>query len=256
MKLDTQQTTCKKWQFGSHYFDSRTIDTLSVAFKRHGYVRLPNFFKAPTFIDIKNELNRLAAFALSRDLTMEEFKTPRIMHTLAGQQIKSLSPFFVDLYHDPVLRKIVSGIVGQPVHDSHDETEWTVGTVLKGEGQTHGFHLDDPPIALIIIVEAPPQQLGGVLEMITDWQEIATIFDTAPDGEVGPIVQKLRGLGMIQTKVHQATDAYLLRADRCLHAVAPLKGAKTRRAIVNMAFELSPNIIRQSKTADTLFAAN
>lgn len=256
MKYAAINNSTQKFNFGRSFTDSKKLKALHLAFKHTGYAKLAGLFDDVTFSQIRKELKRLAIFAIARHFTMGGFETPRYMTTLGGQEIKKHSTLLSALYSDVYLRRILSRIVGHTLFDNLDKNEWTVGTYLKGDGQTHGFHIDDPPVALIIIVEAPPQEFGGVLEMVPEWPKISEIYNRSPEFEVGPVVEELRDLGLVQTKTHATSDAYLLRADRCLHAVAPLNGANTRRTIVNMAFELAPNVIRRSSTAAALFEVN
>jgi hypothetical protein len=246
----------QKFGFGRSFTDQKKLQALSLTFRSTGYVKLPGLFDAKTFARIWKEITQLAVFARARNLIMSDSKTPRFMTTLGGKEIKKHSTLLRALYLDIHLRLILSTIVGHQLFDSLDGTEWCVGTFLNGEGQTHGFHLDDPPIALIVIGEAPPPEFGGVLEMIPQWREISEVFQRDPESSVGSLVEKLRDLGLVQTKIHRASDAYLLRADRCLHSVAPLRGINTRRTILNMAFELAPNVVRESKSASELFDGN
>ncbi len=253
MRTEKQNEGDKQFNFGADYFDSKVVNSLHLAFSRYGYVKLAGLIAPPTFNLLKKEVQRLSAMATQRNFVMSGYETPRVMTTLGGREIGEVSGLLRDFYGNPELRSILSGIVGSYLFDNHDENEWMVSTWLNGEGQTHGHHLDDPPIALIVILETPAPELGGFLEVVTDWHEIAHIFEREPEENVLPLVNKLKALNLVQVKTHVTGDAYLLRADRCLHAVAPLRGAETKRSILNIAFELEPNIVRHSLTAAALF---
>jgi len=253
MKTVKANNVNNSFKFGANYFDSKMIDSLHLSFGRNGYVKLPGLIALPTFNLLKAEVQRLSGIAIERNFVMQGYESPRIMTTLGGQQIAENSELLKNFYGNQKLRSVLSGIVGSPLFDCPDVNEWCVSTWLNGEGQTHGHHLDDPPIALIVIIEAPPPELGGFLEVVTDWREIARIFEQDPERNVLPLVNKLRNINLVQVKTHITGDAYLLRADQCLHAVAPLRGRETKRSILNMAFELEPNIARRSETAAALF---
>jgi hypothetical protein len=253
MKTNHERNYDKRFLFGANYFDPKVIDSLHLNFSRHGYVRLAGLIEQTTFDLLKSEIERVSAWAKAMDFNMPSYETLRLMTTLGGKIITKESPLLADFYENPELRRILSGITGGSLYNNNDENEWCVATYLNGERQTHGFHLDDPPIALIVIIKTPPPEFGGYLEMITDWREIARIYDRDPERDVLPLVEEMRKLNLIQTKMHVTGDAYLLRADQCLHAVAPLRGKNVSRSILNMAFELEPNVVRQSRTAAALF---
>lgn len=253
METKRQNKNNKNFEFGVDYFNPKIINSLHLSFGRNGYVKLPGLISLSTFNFLKIEVQRLSEIARERNFIMPGYESPRVMTTLGGKQIRENSDLLKGFYGNQELRSILSRIVGSQLFDCLDETEWCVSTWLNGEGQTHGYHLDDPPIALIVIIQAPPPEFGGYLEMVTDWREIAHIFDQDPEINVLPLVKKLRNLNLVQVKTHITGDAYLLRADQCLHAVAPLRGRETKRSILNMAFELEPNIVRRSETAAALF---
>jgi len=253
MKTEKQDNYNNSFMFGANYFDSKIINSLHLSFGRHGYVKLQGLLESQTFDLLKNEVQRLSGIAKERNFMMPGYESPRVMTTLGGRQIKESSYLLKSFYDNQQLRSILSGIVGNQLFDCPDENEWCVSTWLNGEGQTHGHHLDDPPIALIVIIESPSPEQGGSLEVITDWREIARIFEQDPEINVLPLVNKLRNFNLVQIKSHITGDAYLLRADQCLHAVAPLRGREAKRSILNMAFDLEPNIVRRSETAAALF---
>lgn len=253
MKTEKQNYNDAPLRFGANYFDFKIINSLHLSFGRNGYVKLPGLIVPSTFNLLRTEVQRLSGIAKERNFVMPGYESPRVMTTLGGKQIKENSELLKNFYSNQELRSILSGIVGSQLFDSHDEKEWCVSNWLNGEGQTHGHHLDDPPIALIVVIQAPPPELGGELEVVTDWREVARIFGHDPERNVLSLVDKLRTFNLVQVKTHITGDAYLLRADQCLHAVAPLRGREARRSILNMAFELEPNIVRCSKTADALY---
>lgn len=253
MKTEKQSNDHNPFEFGANYFDTKIINSLHLSFGRFGYVKLPKLIAPVTFNLLKTEVQRLSGIAKKRNFVMPGYESPRVMTTLGGKQIKENSALLKSFYGNQELRSVLSEIVGSQLFDCPDENEWCVSTWLNGEGQTHGHHLDDPPIALIVIIEAPPPELGGFLEVVTDWHKIARVFEQDPETNVLPLVNKLRNINLVQIKTHITGDAYLLRADQCLHAVAPLRGRETKRSILNMAFELEPNIVRRSETAAALF---
>lgn len=73
-------------------------------------------------------------------------------------------------------------------------------------------------------------------------------------GDINSLVALCRDAGIVREKTHAASDGYLLRADLFMHRVAPLRRQSARRTLLNMAFELSPDLHRKGMTADLLYA--
>lgn len=225
----------------------------SLAFAREGYVRLPRSFFASVFAELQSEAMRLREHAKTRDFIMPGYETLRRMSTLGGKDILRLSPMLVDFYHNPEIRTLLSNICGQEVFACHDENEWQVINWLEGPGETHGWHLDDPPLALVIFIETPSGSDGGALEFINGWRQLCAVFGSDPERNATILIERCRAAGLITAKVHATGDAYLMRADQCLHRAAPLIATGARRSVINLAFELQPDVRRTGVTASLLY---
>lgn len=223
---------------------------LSLAVDR--YVKLPGLFSGDVLGALKGELEALQEDSKNKNFTMPGYETPRIMTTLSGQVIRSKSDLLKAIYKDTELRKLIDTLVGRPVYDCLDVNEWMIATILNAPGNTHGWHLDDPPLAMVVFVDAPTADDGGLVEFIRDWPRLCAEIGVDPNGEVNSIVEQCRAAGLIEQKHHSAGDAYLFRADECLHRVTPLLRAGARRAILNLTFELVPNVYRQGYTVGLL----
>jgi hypothetical protein len=112
---------------------------------------------------------------------------------------------------------------------------------LTFQGATHGWHLDDPSYALVIITETTEGESGGRLEYIKDWRRICEQRGVSAEESVDDTVGHCRSQQLIRTHRHEAGDAYLLRADQCLHRVTELTSTQGRRVVINIAFEATPN---------------
>lgn len=223
-------------------------------FARNDYVALPGLFSAPlAFATLKAEVERLGQFAAKKNFVMSGYNTPRVMATVGGRAIRRESSLLTEMYAEADLNLLVSRIAGRQVYPCNDQNEWMVINRLEGQGKTHGWHLDDPAYAMVIFVEAPAPGQGGEAEFIPDWRRLCGRLGENPEGDVEAAVAGCRELGLIQSKSHAAGDAYLLRADRCLHRVAPLTAEGARRVIVNMAFEANPDTYRRGITAAYLY---
>lgn len=230
------------------------LNALRLAFARDQYVALPGLFSAPrTFAPLAAEVARLEQFASKKNFVMPEYNTPRLMATVGGRAIRRESPLLTGVYAAADLTALLSRIAGRQVHPCHDENEWAVINWLEGRGETHGWHLDDPAYALVIFVESPAPGEGGEVELIHGWRRLCRLLGKDPAGDVANGVAGCRELGLVRSKTHAAGDAYLLRADRCLHRVAPLRADRGRRIVLNFAFEVKPATYRRGLTAAYLY---
>lgn len=234
------------------YRKKDTVNELRLEFERREYVRFHNLFSDDAFALVKAEVDRLERFAKRRNFVMAPYQTPRIMKPLSGRVIMRESPLLGTLYVHHEIRSLVEAIVGAQVHTCLDETEWMVTNYLDQEGDTQGFHLDVPAYALILFLDSPSGNKGGLLEYVRYWPEISDAIGIEPKSRIDPlVVEHLRAAGLVQAKHHEPGDAYLLRADRCLHRVAPLT-ENARRVVLNMAFEATLDPVRDA-TAPTLY---
>jgi hypothetical protein len=173
------------------------------------------------------------------------------MSVIGGKVIKEHSNFLRAVYDSGELRSFISAVTGGPIYACTNPHEWAVINFLEDVGETHGWHLDDPPFALVVIVEAPPVSVGGLLEFVPGWVEHCEALQVSPEGDVSRPIAALGG-GSVRAVHHATGDAYLLRADRCLHRVAPLMVAGHRRIVINFAFEASADP-QYGKTATRLY---
>ena len=135
------------------------------------------------------------------------------------------------------LVSVIARVTGELVHRCTHPEELMVCNLLLAPGSTHGWHVDDPPYALVVVLEAPAPGAGGELQYIPGWADLHDRLGLDPSGPVDAGVAAARAEGRIRTIDHRAGDAYLLRADRCSHRVAPLRASGTRRVALNFAYE-------------------
>ena len=235
------------------YRERPTLETLRRSFEEDQYVLLPGFIGGELFELLREEVARLEDFSQPRNFTMPGYDTPRLMNTLGGQLIRRESRLLAHLYEQEELRDFVGRVVGKPVYDCHDPNEWMVATILQATGSTHGWHLDDPPVALVCFIESPAEGQGGLVEFVKDWRKLCEEIGADPDTQVDRTLRRHPGAGLVKAVHNRAGDAYLLRADLCLHRVTPLTVPGAKRVILNMAFEWSPDVWRKGLTAQILF---
>lgn len=235
-----------------HCREEQHIAELRRKFARDSYVRLPGFLRGEAFNFVKSEVDRLEARARDRCFEMNGYKTPRVMKALGGQEILGGSPLAY-IYLHYAIRQLIEEIVGTKVYTCQHPNEYMVVNYLLAPGATHGWHLDDPAYALVIFIDAPPPEAGGHLEYIKDWRQMCSDKGQDPEGDVNGLVAQLREQNLIKSMVHKTGDAYLMRANQCLHRVSEITAPGVRRVIINMAFEETPDPV-YGLTANLLYS--
>lgn len=233
-------------------FEPAALADMHEQFLRNGYVKLPGFLTRAALDFLCCELQRLEANAKRRVFEMPGYHSPRTLSVLGGRAIKEQSPFLYRLYHHSALRSCVEAIAGRPIYSCIHPEEFMVANFLQSSGDTHGWHLDDPPYALVIFAEAPAPDEGGEVEIIPNWTDLCRRKGREPDKDVSDLIDWARENGLIERFHHDAGDAYLLRADLNLHRVVPIKANGARRCVLNMAFQISPETV-YAGTADLLY---
>jgi len=254
MRADLSTTLGKQMEFclPEAYRQQLALDNLRLSLAVNRYVKLPGLFSGDPLTALRTELHAVERLAKARDFVMPGYQTPRFMTTVGGQVIKRESAMLRALYGHPDLRELIIRVVGKSVYDCLDVNEWMIATILNAPGNTHGWHLDDPPLAMVIFLDSPDAADGGLVEFIRDWPRLCNEIGADPQGDVNAIVKQCRAAGLIEQKHHSAGDAYLFRADECLHRVTPLRRGGVRRAILNLTFELNPNVNRRGLTVGLL----
>jgi hypothetical protein len=218
------------------YRDSRRLAGLSEMFLRDDYVRLPGLISEEVYPELLVEVLDLCGKGRHRNFSMPGYDTPRIMTTMGGRQIAETSPFVASLYVHHEIRQLINSLAGEQLYPCRHREEFMVLNHLAGINETHGWHLDDPSYALVIFFEAPAFDDGGLVEMIRPLNNLGE-FKRAPIKDSVLVAQRTDQVKQLH---HHARDAYLLRADICLHRVTPLSALSARRTALNLAFERTP----------------
>jgi hypothetical protein len=222
------------------YSELANCHKLQQTFARNGYVHLPQLLQAVPFSYLSGEMRALEAAGCDRSFTMPGYETPRVLRTVGGQVIMRTSPSVAALYFHRNLIDMLENVAGSCVFPCQHSEEFVVANFLTSMGSTHGWHLDDPPLALILFLETPDSSdQGGRLEYIPDWHDFCAEIQASPKEQVDATVAIARAAGLVRTASHKPGDAYLLRADRCLHRVTPLTASGSRRVVINMAYQVT-----------------
>ena len=233
------------------YRNQNTINELKATFKNQGYVTLPNFYNEDFFSILQGESTRMEAKRIERNFTMPGYNTPRHLSVIGGKLIFKNSLIFPMLYLNFEIRSMLSSIIGSELYSVNHEEEFMVINYLERKGGTHGWHVDDPRYALVIILQAPERSEGGYLEVIPDWKEYCASRGYDPITDTNMAVKEAYANNQVKKIFHNTGDCYLLNAGNCLHRVAPISG-ETRRIILNMAFD-DRVALEYGYTADVLY---
>ena len=238
---------------GNAYKDPDYLLMLRRSFLSDGYVALPDLITDTAFQALYSETERIYAAAKDRIFTMPGYDTPRVLRTLGGRQIVRLCPQLLSVYFHHEIHDLLVALTGSSIFGCEHPEEFFVANFLNRPGATHGWHLDDPPFALVLFFDAPPQFEGGLLEFVPNWHEFCRQHSFDPRQNVNEAVGRAREEGRIKVRHHNRKEGYLLRADQCLHQVTELLSENVRRTVINLAYQDQPSVPYE-QTADLLYA--
>lgn len=181
---------------------------------------------------MKQVVETLQEQAKRRDFAMECMGgTPRHMTTLGGLEIAESGPLIAKLYEHQSLLQRIGQQLEMEIRTADDPVERHVLNILHKRGDTHGLHVDDYPIALVMFLESPACTEGcGHLEYHP--------ADTP---------------GQVSSHGHAPGDAYLLRSDRFAHRVMPIHDGCTR-TVLNFAYGAEGVDVIPSPSASMLYS--
>lgn len=206
------------------------------AFRENGYVKLPDFLTPAAFDVVSSEVKRLHAARVRKDFVMPDYNTDRKMSVLSGKDVVRQSDVIASLYACQELRDWIKGLIGTPIHTVQHDDEFLVVNFLDGERDTHGWHLDDPRYALIIVIESPAPHIGGRIEYVPQWKRLAHEAGFEPYLDVERGAEMCRCKGLLRSDTLHSGDCYLLDAGEVLHRVSPMLAEGSRKAL-NLAFD-------------------
>ncbi|MGV9879646.1 HalD/BesD family halogenase [Streptomyces sp. NPDC003006] len=190
-------------------------------FAADGYLPLPALVPPEVLPVLDSEVRRLGKLAVRRDFSMECMdRSPRHMTTLGGNAIARDSELIPQLYRDEHLLDLLSRIAGLQAVPVSDPLERHVINSLHQQGDTHGAHTDDYPLALVLFTEAAADPAhGGLLEYAPHTVNLNILRTDAA-----------------RLAHHRPGDGYLLRSDTTAHRVTPLRRPGLRRTVLNFAY--------------------
>lgn len=218
------------------------IKKIAQRFQEDSYVKISGILPSVISTAVRAEVySLLEKYAGRKELFVKETdNTPRFMSTVRQVDIARNGKIIPLVYESELFLDFISQIVGEKAIFCPYEKEQYVISRMAEEGDTHGWHWDDYSYSLIWFMEAPPPELGGNLEFIPN-----TTWD-----KNNPRIDYYLKNYQVQTRHHSAGEAYLLKADTCLHRVSPLKENAAR---VMLAYTwASPSDIAKNISHETL----
>ncbi|WP_157790556.1 HalD/BesD family halogenase [Bradyrhizobium japonicum] len=217
-------------------------------FRETGFVRFERLLTDQAFYLVSERVVSLKPFARHQNFTMPGSYTPRIMATVGGTAIKNYAPYINGLYRHSSIIRMLNLITEREVYHCLHPEEFAVVNYQAGAGQTHGWHFDDPDLALVFIIRTPTGR-GGHLEIAyprdgSDWKGSRSDEALASEATLE---------GRVQIERFTRGDAYLLYASKLLHRVAPLEDGGERAAVC-MAFSFDREQVFGA-SADLLYGA-
>ena len=219
-----------------YHDNSKLLQQLRASFRSDGYIKLSGFLKTSVFRAVSAEAIRLHANRIRKDFVMSEFDTDRKMSIISGKDIIQQSDVIANLYACQQLRDWISSVAGVDIHTVTHDNEFLVLNFLDGVRDTHGWHLDDPRYALIVVVESPAADIGGQIQYVPNWKRLAQEEGFDPRNDVERGIDICKHKGKIFSDDLESNDCYLLDAAEVLHRVSPMSSDGKRKAL-NMAFD-------------------
>lgn len=229
------------------------ISEYSRAFEHDGYVRFDGFFNPDLLDFLRSQRPKIKDAGVRRNFMMEGANTERKLTVLGGDALADLSFVFPTLYFHHQIRDFIEKIVGASIHSVQHRQEFVVSNLLEDVGDTHGWHLDDPELALVVFLEKSADDEGGNLEYIGDWVARCRDWRVDPEDDIAGTLTRFAGSYSVVRDNHVTGDAYLLKASTHLHRVSPLARPGSTRWVLNMAFDRNADIVF-GHSASTLYS--
>jgi len=203
-------------------------DRLSAAFERDGWVALGPLVESGWEDRARAEARALIDGAARRcDITVSVTgDSPRRMELVGQAAIAAQGGLLPTLYASEATLALVCAVAGRVVTRCPYQPERFILSALSRPGDTHGWHWDDYPYALVWVLDAAAAGAGGVLEFVP-----RTVWDKR-DPQVAAFLRR----GPIGRAHVRSGEAYLLRSDTTLHRVSEILPGSGRRIAFAMAF--------------------
>ncbi|GHH04170.1 L-lysine 4-chlorinase BesD [Streptomyces rubradiris] len=210
-------------------------------YHRYGIVTVTDLIREDVRKNVRAEADRLLEkYAERRDLRLQTTGyTRRSMSVVQSETIAGNSELVTSIYANPELLGALERIAGEKLHPCPKADEEFLITRQERSGDTHGWHWGDFSFALIWVLQAPPIDIGGMLQCVphTEWDKS------------DPRIHQYLVDNPIHTYHFESGDVYFLRTDTTLHRTVPLR-EDTTRIILNMTWAGDRDLRRELQGDD------
>jgi hypothetical protein len=238
MTLTNAETLTAAFETYLDEFGADRLDELRRAYEPEGFLEVPNFAPPEVRAAVAQEVEHLLETAAQRrDVTVASTgNSPRRYAALGRDAIVEGSTVLSAIYRVPALLRFLAGVTGEDevIHVPHEPEEMLV-TRMSEPGDSHGWHWDDYPFAMIWLVEAPAAEDGGTVEFIphTSWDKD------------DPRIDEHLAEYEIRRRNPRTGSIYLLKADTALHRIAPIEREGAVRTVLVWSFATPADRERQ-----------
>jgi hypothetical protein len=224
-----------------NYNCESNIKKLKEEFSKNKYVHLPELFIPSIFKAIRNESELLEKHTIKNHFYTENTGTIRSMNAIGGRELVRKSSLFPMLYTHYELRQLITSIVGFKALSSPNEHEVFGIHYLLNTVNTHGWHLDDCPCILVVMIEAPETGHGGTMECIPNWEDLKETHSLKENKDLELHIEFCRKNNWVKQFYHAPSDAYLLAGNKVMHRVSPMTSESTKRVVFASSYVADPN---------------
>lgn len=166
--------------------------------------------------------------ARRRELFIKESgDTERAYNSVGRDEIRQDGVFIPSVFDSDAFREFLCDIAGEELHRVPYAPEEFIINSQSKPNDTHGWHWDDYAFALIWCIDEPDPLFGGRVEYVP-----RIIWDkNEPKKQLIDILRN-RQVNSFHVKKN---ECYLMKANTCLHRVAPLT-QETNRTVVVMTY--------------------
>lgn len=238
MSLTTQDNLTAAFDAYLEGMAGERMDELRREYAPDGCIELEDFAPPAVWAGVAEEVEQLLLTAAQRrDLTVASTgNSPRRYDAISRDAIVEGATLIPSLYNSPTLLRWLAEITGEEeiIHVPHEPEEILI-TRMAEPGDSHGWHWDDYPFAMIWLIDAPPAEDGATVEFIphTTWDK------------ENPRIEEHLAEHEIQRRNPKTGSIYLLRADTALHRVAPLTREGAVRTVLVLSFATPRDLERE-----------
>ena len=238
--------------FNERYLRADLLSQLHAQFVLEGYAKLPAALLSPVFAKIQQACeDALETKSTFKNFVMPGCETPRRLRAVRGEHLMGYSAL-TEFYESDEVQTVVGETVGTRLYACTLSSEQMVLNSLEGAGHTHGAHLDDPQVALLVTIRAPAADQGGLLRFIPNWSAVCSHRNWNAKGPLTELIALAEAEGLVRAAHHEAGDVYILHASNVLHWVTPLTCEGVHRVALNLAYQTT-QFVEYGESAKLLY---